>query len=106
MWYYAFLFLTTIIAVVCSITASIKLMHEQHNILNRFSTIANDQEATAGTDASIQICMTNNSGVFRKVVGRCILYPLGTYVNPACIINYVSQHICSLNLCIFSSVYL
>lgn len=80
MWYYGFLFLTTLVAVICSITASIKLMREQHIILKRFSTIANDREAYAGADPSIQVCLTNNSGVFRKVVCRCILYPLGTYV--------------------------
>jgi hypothetical protein len=87
MWFYAFLFLTVLTAVACSVTALIKLMREHHNLVGNFN-IPNDAEYTDTANSQIQKCLKSQSNIFRRVVTRCVIYPLGNLPH-----NYIHTHI-------------
>jgi hypothetical protein len=81
MWFYAFLFLTVLTAVACSVIALIKLMREHHNLIGNFANIPNNNnlECTDTANSQIQKCLKSQTNIFRRVVTRCVIYPLGNY---------------------------
>lgn len=74
-WFYAILFFCIFVASTCSVIASIKLLRERNTLIKKF-TSSNTINVTS--DAEIQKYIRNQSSIFRKVVSRCVLYPLGT----------------------------
>lgn len=81
MWFYAFLFLAVLTAVACSVVALIKLMQEHHNLVGNFANIPDNSniERTDTADGFIKKCLKSQSNIFRRVVTRCVIYPLGNY---------------------------
>lgn len=75
MWFYGFLFLTTVIAMSCSIIASIKLLHEHRSLLGRFSDI--EESSHYNQQVEEQQSSLKKSNILTKVVSRCVIYPLG-----------------------------
>ncbi|KAI8882647.1 hypothetical protein K501DRAFT_333888 [Backusella circina FSU 941] len=69
MWFYGFLFFANIIAIICSIAAMTKLMHE-HRVFDRRMDVIS-KNASPSDDVKIK-----QNKVFTKVVLRCIIYPL------------------------------
>ncbi|KAI9356102.1 hypothetical protein BD770DRAFT_411446 [Pilaira anomala] len=85
-WFYAFLFFSIFIAALCSLIASLKLLREQHIIRKK---VENSTSVNPNTDLEIQKYIRNQTAVFRKVLIRCVLYPLVPLI--ASIWGFVNQ---------------
>ncbi|GAA5797559.1 hypothetical protein HPULCUR_002947 [Helicostylum pulchrum] len=72
-WFYTFLFFCIFVAASCSVIASIKLLRERNMLIKKF---ASSNMINVTSDAEIQKYVRNQSSIFRKVVSRCVLYPL------------------------------
>ncbi|KAG2235736.1 hypothetical protein BDF21DRAFT_452187 [Thamnidium elegans] len=72
-WFYTFLFFCIFVAAACSVIASIKLLREHNTLIKKF---ASSNMIHVTSDAEIERYMRNQSSIFRKVVSRCVLYPL------------------------------
>ncbi|KAG1113913.1 hypothetical protein G6F42_014334 [Rhizopus arrhizus] len=77
MWYYGFLFLSIMIASICSITALVKLMKEHHTLVGKWAHIASMSQAAESAQSSVEQRIKAQSSIFVRVVSRCVLYPLG-----------------------------
>lgn len=77
MWFYGFLFLTVVIAVVCSITALIKLTLERHTLIGKWIHIALMSQTADSAQSNIEHRIKSQTNIFMRVVSRCVLYPLG-----------------------------
>ncbi|KAI7907801.1 uncharacterized protein BX663DRAFT_547475 [Cokeromyces recurvatus] len=73
MCFYAFIFFVNIIAVLCSIVAIKKLIHEQKLVASRMDPNIRPQ--------LYQIVKKRLNNVFTKVVLRCIIYPLVPFLS-------------------------
>ncbi|CAO0789517.1 unnamed protein product [Mucor circinelloides] len=76
MWYYGFLFLSIMIASICSITALVKLMKEHHTLVGKWAHIASMSQAAESAQSSVEQRIKAQSSIFVRVVSRCVLYPL------------------------------
>lgn len=81
MWFYGFLFLTVVIAAVCSIIALIKLMREHHTLTGKWTHITSMSQTADSNQSSIEQRIKSQTNIFLRVVLRCILYPLGKVYN-------------------------
>lgn len=74
MWFYSFLFFSIFVAALCSAIASIKLVREQ-----RMITYENESSETinAAIDGGSTQYNRRKPNVFRRVIIRCVMYPLG-----------------------------
>lgn len=81
MWFYGFLFLTVVVAVVCSITALIKLTLERHTLIGKWIPIALMSQTADSTQSNIEHRIKSQTNIFMRVISRCVLYPLGKVYN-------------------------
>lgn len=81
MWFYGFLFLTVVIAAVCSIIALIKLILERYALIGKFIHTASLPQTADSSQSSIEQRIKSQSSIFMRVVSRCVLYPLGKVYN-------------------------
>ncbi|KAI9483016.1 MAG: hypothetical protein EXX96DRAFT_556540 [Benjaminiella poitrasii] len=81
MWFYGFIFFINIVAVICSILAMSKLIHEQKQVASKMRYInASSSFTNNNTDQHLEKTVKKrHNSVFTKVVLRCIIYPLGTF---------------------------
>jgi len=77
MWFFGFLFLSIVIATVCSITALVKLTHEHHTLAGKWIHIASMSQTAESARSSVDQRIKMQSSVFMRVISRCVLYPLG-----------------------------
>lgn len=71
------MFFTVVVAVICSVIATIKLLMENHNLLGKFQNIADTSASVEVSKTHVQHRKENQTNIFLKVVSRCILYTLG-----------------------------
>lgn len=96
MWFYGFLFLSVMIAAVCSVIALVKLTREHHTLVGKWIHIASMSQTAEPAQSSVDQRVKAQSSVFMRVVSRCVLYPLGKYMQIACLVFMQnSTHVCS-----------
>ncbi|CEP16578.1 hypothetical protein [Parasitella parasitica] len=81
MWFYGFLFLSVVIAVICSIIALIKLMREHRALIRKWIHIASMSQTTESAQSNIEQRAKSQSNVFMRVVSRCVMYPLVPFIS-------------------------
>lgn len=78
MWFYGCIFFVNVIAIVCSITAMIKLLHEHKQLEKKMNNIALQSSFTSRDNERLDKSLKKKrNAIFTTVVVRCILYPLG-----------------------------
>ncbi len=55
-------------------------MQEHHNLLARFSTIANNSQIAEASNSHIEEHTVKQSNILTRVVSRCVVYPLGNFI--------------------------
>ncbi|KAF1804003.1 hypothetical protein FB192DRAFT_1470540, partial [Mucor lusitanicus] len=81
MWFYGCLFLSVIIAVICSIIALVKLTHEHHTLVGKWVHIASMSQTAESAQSSVEQRIKAQSNVFMRVISRCVLYPLVPFIS-------------------------
>ncbi|KAI8997701.1 hypothetical protein BDB01DRAFT_846323 [Pilobolus umbonatus] len=80
MWFYGFFFLAVIIAICCSIAATVKLVQEHRSLKERLTLIANDSPSRLLTITQNTEHIRNQSNAFSRVAIRSIIYPLVPFI--------------------------
>lgn len=76
MWFYSFLFFSIFTAAICSVIAAVKLIREQR-IITQIDPNDTIEPINAAINNDHSQYNKNHSSVFRRVVIRCVMYPLG-----------------------------
>jgi hypothetical protein len=92
MWFYGFIFFVNVVAILCSVLALVKLIKELRVVAAKLQH-GNDHSSIVDRTTENQMNKSikkRQSGVFTKVVLRCIIYPLGKYMIYFIIIFFLS----------------